>query len=70
MTEDNTLPAPLDSAEHWTMYWRDMVKSIDFGKSGFYDIALFIFCMLNQKNKADTVRISINIMGIIDNEYG
>ena len=47
MTEDNTLPAPLDSAEHWTMYWRDMVKSIDFGKSGFYDIALFIFCMLN-----------------------
>ena len=44
---DDTSPPPaLDGVEHWP-YWKEKVKGIDFGKSGFYDIALFIFCTLN-----------------------
>ena len=61
---DNTSPPPaLDGVEHWP-YWKEKVKGIDFGKSGFYDIALFIFCTLNEKNNADIVRTFL--MGIID----
>jgi len=44
--DDPTAPVALDSAEHWT-WWRDMVKSLSMGEEGYYDIAVFMFCMLN-----------------------
>jgi hypothetical protein len=36
----------LDSADHWT-WWREMVKRLNMGEAGYYDIAVFLFCMLN-----------------------
>jgi len=36
----------LDSADHWT-WWRKMVKRLNMGEAAYYDIAVFLFCMLN-----------------------
>lgn len=36
----------LDSADHWA-WWRDMVKRLNMGEAGYYDIAVFMFCSLN-----------------------
>ena len=35
----------VDSTEHWKL-WRNMVKH-SMGASGYYDLAVFMFCMLN-----------------------
>ena len=35
----------VDSAEHWKL-WRKTVKH-GMEESGYYDLAVFMFCMLN-----------------------
>ena len=42
---DEVLTEHADSAEHWEV-WRKMVKH-GMEESGYYDLAVFMFCMLN-----------------------
>ncbi|XP_063688307.1 uncharacterized protein LOC134821531 [Bolinopsis microptera] len=43
--DDGVLTVHADSAEHWKV-WRKMVKH-GMEESGYYDLAVFMFCMLN-----------------------
>ncbi|XP_063689171.1 uncharacterized protein LOC134822188 [Bolinopsis microptera] len=43
--DDGVLTVHADSAEHWKV-WRKMVKH-GMDESGYYDLAVFMFCMLN-----------------------
>ena len=42
---DKVITEHVDSAEHWEI-WRDLVKN-GMEESGYYDLAVFMFCMLN-----------------------
>ena len=42
---DSVITDHVDSAEHWEI-WRKMVKH-GMEESGYYDLAVFMFCMLN-----------------------
>ncbi|KAL5268627.1 hypothetical protein ACHWQZ_G002467 [Mnemiopsis leidyi] len=44
--DDGKAAVQLDSDAHWD-WWRNMVKRISMGDSAYYDIAVFMFCMLN-----------------------
>lgn len=44
--DEGTAAVFLDSADHWA-WWRNMVKRLSMGEEGYYDIAVFMFCMLN-----------------------
>ena len=43
--EDGVITEHVDSAEHWQT-WREMLKE-GMDESGYYDLAVFLFCMLN-----------------------
>ena len=43
--DDGVITEHVDSAEHWET-WRKMVKE-GMDESGYYDLAVFLFCMLN-----------------------
>lgn len=43
--EDGVITKHVDSAEHWQL-WREMVKE-GMDASGYYDLAVFLYCMLN-----------------------
>ena len=45
MDGDEAVTEQVDSAEHWQT-WREMVKE-GMDESGYYDLAVFLFCMLN-----------------------
>ena len=43
--EDGVITDHVDSAEHWQT-WREMLKQ-GMDESGYYNLAVFLFCMLN-----------------------